>query len=462
MKRVFVLLSLLAFMGLGLSGAAEQPASQVGHSAPDFTLKDLLSGRPVTLSSLRGQPALLVLWSLGCGTPCFQQLAALQEFYQNYQDLLQVLTVAPDPEPELRAFLDERFPQLGFTDKFGASIDRLTFPILLDDGQVLRAYRPARLPALYFLDLEGVIREISLPLGRALRDYEIVELFAAKVFEVQVPFLPLGPGLLKSLTVRGRLGGQTGALVEQAEVFDLDGDDRPEGVALSVNLPQGPRSFQLAFWRGELRGALPEEITLQGRVVGVIPPAPVPGPELLFFAPLDRRIVYAVQLQLNDEDRIPELIIADEDLDGLVDILRVDPNSDGQVELDLRFPLAGPGAGYPIYTPTFRIELGEYFFRVAGGEENAPIRLKAGEEYLIEFVNVGNTIHEGHFGKGADLVRAATQEGPGEIVGLVLLPGTSALVHVFIPERLKGEVWEVHCFVPGHHEVGMEAEVIFE
>ncbi len=348
--RFWLIVGLLA--GLAFPGLADSPKPQVGHEAPDFTLPALVGQRSadgsfqyllqvpsdgggVKLSNLRGQPVLLAIWSFVCA-PCLRQLAVLEEFQQAYGDLIQVLGLSGDPESDLRRFLTEQFPNLEFKDKFGAPIRGLTFPIPLDiNKEVLLTYRPTRMPPLFFIDPEGIIREIGLGFVRTVSLAEIIEIFAAKVFQVRDPFLPLGPGLLQRLKVTAQ-GGKAGALIARAELFDLDGDTQPEGADLTVNLAQGgqtvQREIQLALWGGELRGALPEEILV--RVLGT---DPLEGPELFIDIPdIDRRIVRSIQLQLNDADNNPELVILDENQDGRVDAIRLDFDSDGKV--DLQFP----------------------------------------------------------------------------------------------------------------------------
>lgn len=462
MRKVFVLVGLLVW--LAISGAADHPAPQVGHFAPDFTLTDVITGKPVTLSALRGRPVLLVFWELDCAV-CIKQLPALEDFQRDYQDLVTVLSVSAGPREALRQFLSERFPKLGFADKFGRPLTQLTFAILGDEREeVLRRYRLAALPALFYLDAKGIIRERVVSPWRELVEAEIVETFAARVFGLSFPFLPLSPGLQEKKRVIAE-AEKPGALVERAQLLDLDGDGTPEGVKLKVNLPwkgqRLPREIELFLVRGELRGTLPEEIILGGRVLGVVPPPPLEGPQLFVSYPLDVRIATLAELNLNDEDALPELVMADKILVGRADLIRVDLDSDGRIELEHQVP--GRGGGF--YVPDLEIELSNFFFRrLPDGTPNAPIKLKAGGVYLVRFKNTSTTIHEIHIGLGAflDIRGGRNQAGPGRVKGVVLRPGTEAWVHLFIPEEAKGETWEMGCFVPGHHEVGMSATLIIE
>lgn len=51
-------------VALGLVSGCAAPDRTPGKAAPDFELKDL-TGKTVSLSSLRGQPILLTFWGVG-------------------------------------------------------------------------------------------------------------------------------------------------------------------------------------------------------------------------------------------------------------------------------------------------------------------------------------------------------------------------------------------------------------
>ncbi len=101
--------------------------------------------------------------------------------------------------------------------------------------------------------------------------------------------------------------------------------------------------------------------------------------------------------------------------------------------------------------------------------KNAPTHIEAGEPHLIRFENEGQVEHEVHFGRDPyrdeeGLYKGYKENlfGPGRPhaahgwLGLHLLPGESATVHVWVPEERKG-VWEIGCFMPGHYEAGQHA-----
>lgn len=145
-------LLLVAFFGFDLR--ARLPGSEpvtvspkINSLAPNFTLKDL-NGNLISLTDLRGKNVLLNFWATWCG-PCRLEMPALQARQELYQEDLIVLAVNYDEPAELvQAFKEE----LG-----------LTFPIVLDPGAIVQdVYGIRAYPTSYFIDREGVIREIRI------------------------------------------------------------------------------------------------------------------------------------------------------------------------------------------------------------------------------------------------------------------------------------------------------------
>lgn len=135
-----------------------QAAPQAGFQAPDFTLTSL-SSESITLSELRGHPILVNLWASWCG-PCRTEMPAIQRVYDQYREqgfvVLAVNATLQDSTQAANAFVDE----FGFT-----------FPVLLDvDGRVASLYRLRAFPSSYFVDANGIIREVVLggPMNEAL------------------------------------------------------------------------------------------------------------------------------------------------------------------------------------------------------------------------------------------------------------------------------------------------------
>lgn len=129
---------------------------RVGSSAPDFTLARS-DGETVTLSDLQGQAVILNFWATWCA-PCRAEMPALERVYQAGQDKGLVVLGVNQMEPKERV------------ERFLAEM-KVTFPIVLDfDAEVGRIYRVYAMPTTYFIDRQGVIRDVVIggPLSEAL------------------------------------------------------------------------------------------------------------------------------------------------------------------------------------------------------------------------------------------------------------------------------------------------------
>jgi cytochrome c biogenesis protein CcmG, thiol:disulfide interchange protein DsbE len=143
------------------SGAATQglsPAPQQGFPAPDFELSTL-AGESIRLSDLRGQAVLINLWATWC-PPCRAEMPAIEKVYNEYkQDGLIVLAIN-------MTYQDDPGRVPSFVEEYG-----LTFPILMDtQGTVGTDYQLRSLPSSYFIDREGIIKEVVIggPMSEAL------------------------------------------------------------------------------------------------------------------------------------------------------------------------------------------------------------------------------------------------------------------------------------------------------
>jgi peroxiredoxin len=119
-----------------------------GHSAPDFTLQTL-DGAPLSLSDLRGKGVVLNFWATWC-PPCRAEMPELQMAHEAYSPGgLVVLGVnQAEDRATVQAFLEER---------------NLTFPVALDSQyEVSQLYQVNSLPTTFFIDRDGVIREIVI------------------------------------------------------------------------------------------------------------------------------------------------------------------------------------------------------------------------------------------------------------------------------------------------------------
>jgi peroxiredoxin len=146
------------------------PAPQAGFVAPDFTLPDQ-NGADVTLSDFQGQAVLVNIWASWC-SPCRQEMPAMEQIFQEYQEMgftiLAVNAANQDSRADAEAFVTE----MG-----------LTFPILYDnDGVVSELYQIRALPSSFFVLPDGTIHEVVIggPMAEALL-YTRVENLLAEV-----------------------------------------------------------------------------------------------------------------------------------------------------------------------------------------------------------------------------------------------------------------------------------------
>lgn len=281
--------SLILMVGLALLGWAAQSAfaddvrPQVGHLAPDFTFKDL-DGNEVSLSDFRGQAVFFSPWFSGCPI-CQGEMVEWQAFHEAFGDLVTVFGINVADSPDVAAdFIRQR---------------GVTFPTLLDPkGDFLIQYKITKMPTMFFVDPQGIIREISKV---TLTADGIAQTFAEKVFGT--PILPLTGFEVVRQASRGDAAG---------ELIDTDGDGRPDGARVDLD---GDRVFEatVAIFKGRVRGTIPN-----GDVLDVTMRFEAPAAEF-------------IRVDL-DGDGVPEITIEDEGFDG-VDRVAVDLDSDGTAEL---------------------------------------------------------------------------------------------------------------------------------
>ena len=146
-------------------GDATQPDSQSpeaeamqmrGKTAPGFTLVTL-DGKKVSLSDYKGRPVLVNFWATWCG-PCKVEMPWFEEFHKQYAAQgLEILGLADDVDAGKDAIAK-------VAQKTG-----VTYPILLTDGKVQKAYGGPDgmdyLPMSFYVDKNGVVVEETAGLG---------------------------------------------------------------------------------------------------------------------------------------------------------------------------------------------------------------------------------------------------------------------------------------------------------
>jgi thiol-disulfide isomerase/thioredoxin len=141
--------------------AIEKPSKLI--PAPDFTLEDL-SGKPISLKSLKGRVIFLNFWATWC-VPCRQEMPAMERLHRDFKEkgLIILAVNFREPQEEIRPFLSE----LG-----------LTFTVLLDrEGRVSEEYGAWSLPLSYIINRNGEF------VGKAIGSREWDGSAARKLFE---------------------------------------------------------------------------------------------------------------------------------------------------------------------------------------------------------------------------------------------------------------------------------------
>ena len=137
--------------------ASRPEGLQAGTTAPELTI-DLgdgttyqlqdLDGKPVTLAALRGKVVWLNFFASWC-PPCQQETPILRTLADEYRDRgLEVVgvSVQETTAADVKAYADRY--RLRYTIGFDGS------------GHVLREYRVFALPTQFFIDVDGVIRQV--------------------------------------------------------------------------------------------------------------------------------------------------------------------------------------------------------------------------------------------------------------------------------------------------------------
>ena len=131
----------ILFVGLGKDPQAiESPL--IGRPAPLFALREVGTGRPISIEEFRGRPVVINFWATWCG-PCYEEHPVLVATARSRSDVQFAGVVFQDSEERILAFLKER----------GSA-----YPTLVDDaGKTAIAYGVGGVPETFFLDAAGTI-----------------------------------------------------------------------------------------------------------------------------------------------------------------------------------------------------------------------------------------------------------------------------------------------------------------
>lgn len=134
-----------------------------------------------------------------------------------------------------------------------------------------------------------------------------------------------------------------------------------------------------------------------------------------------------------------------------------------------------------------KVNLYEMSFQIEGQDPNAPLILKAGQDYKLIFENLGKMKHEILIGRGLVdsesneylenlfsnfklVVTGSVMKDEEKRIWIVetngmneieLDPGLRLALYFNLPESTKGD-WELGCFMPGHYQMGMKRPIIVQ
>ena len=124
------------------------PGIAKGNPAPAITAMTL-DGVPFDLSSYRGRPVVLNFWGPSC-VPCRDEFPLFKaKLAEHEAEGLAIVGILMDDPPA---------PARDFIAAYGA-----TWPTIEDpSGAIKTAYRVAARPQSYFIDRDGILREIQV------------------------------------------------------------------------------------------------------------------------------------------------------------------------------------------------------------------------------------------------------------------------------------------------------------
>jgi len=131
------------------------PSPLLHKPAPQFALANL-DGKKVSLSDFKGRPVVVNFWATWCA-PCKVEMPWFEEFSKKYAaDGFEVLGLTDDADAG--------------RDAIAKSATRLgaTYPILLTDGKVQKAYgtdEAGYLPMSFYVDRSGTVIAVTAGLG---------------------------------------------------------------------------------------------------------------------------------------------------------------------------------------------------------------------------------------------------------------------------------------------------------
>jgi cytochrome c biogenesis protein CcmG, thiol:disulfide interchange protein DsbE len=145
--RKFIIMFLT--VAVVLAGCGNKSTLEKDSVAPKITLSGL-DKVSYTLPEFETKPTLIFFWASWCGG-CNAEAPELVKIHEEYKDQINIYGVnltSRDSVEDAKAFVD----------KYG-----INFPILLDeDGEAAEAYYVRGTPTSYYLDTQGVTRDVTV------------------------------------------------------------------------------------------------------------------------------------------------------------------------------------------------------------------------------------------------------------------------------------------------------------
>jgi len=127
------------------SNSDQPPIVAAGNVAADFKLQDL-SGKTVSLSSMRGKVIFLNIWATWCG-PCREEMPSMETLYQDLKKNRDFVVLAVSEDRRGRTAVAPYVEKNGFH-----------FTVLLDpDNEISESYNVSGVPESFIIDRKGRI-----------------------------------------------------------------------------------------------------------------------------------------------------------------------------------------------------------------------------------------------------------------------------------------------------------------
>ena len=109
-------------------------AASAAETAPDFSYKELGSGKTMRLSDLKGKPVFINFWATWC-PPCVGELPHIEKKYAEYKDKMHfVILSVDDNEQEPARFIQSK----GYTFPAAYGVDAIPASYIISaDGHII-------------------------------------------------------------------------------------------------------------------------------------------------------------------------------------------------------------------------------------------------------------------------------------------------------------------------------------